>query len=128
MDFINEFAAGLSGRVWGWPEVFPALVGLLLVTGLIMTTTLRFIQIRKLKHSLDVIRGKYDDPEHDGREGGVDRRDPSVGEQGHENRAGTQRHEVDVAAHVAERSDQILRHHAGEPDAPPKPSSFRSQR
>jgi AGCS family alanine or glycine:cation symporter len=66
MEFLNEYAAGLSGSVWGWPEVFPALVALLLVTGLIMTTTLRFIQMRKLKHSLDVIRGKYDDPEHDG--------------------------------------------------------------
>jgi len=66
MDFLNEFAAGLSGRIWGWPEVFPALVALLLVTGLIMTTTLRFIQIRRLRHSLDVIRGKYDDPSHDG--------------------------------------------------------------
>jgi AGCS family alanine or glycine:cation symporter len=31
-----------------------------------MTVTLRFIQLRKLKHGLDVIRGKYDDPEHDG--------------------------------------------------------------
>ncbi len=66
MDFLNEFGAGLSGTVWGWPEVFPALVALLLVTGLIMTTTLRFIQMRRLKHSLDVIRGKYDDPSHDG--------------------------------------------------------------
>ena len=66
MDFINEFAAGLSGKVWGWPEVFPIMVGLLLVTGLIMTATLRFIQMRRLKHSLDVIRGKYDDPSHDG--------------------------------------------------------------
>jgi AGCS family alanine or glycine:cation symporter len=66
MDFLNEFAAGLSGTVWGWPEVFPVMVGLLLVTGLIMTATLRFIQIRRLRHSFDVIRGKYDDPSHDG--------------------------------------------------------------
>jgi AGCS family alanine or glycine:cation symporter len=66
MHFLNDFAAGLSGTVWGWPEVFPGLVALLLVTGLIMTATLRFIQMRKLKHSLDVLRGKYDDPSHDG--------------------------------------------------------------
>ena len=52
MEFLNEYAAGLSGSVWGWPEVFPALVALLLVTGLIMTTTLRFIQMRKLKSTL----------------------------------------------------------------------------
>jgi AGCS family alanine or glycine:cation symporter len=66
MDFLNEFSAGLSGTVWGWPAVFPGLVALLLVTGLIMTATLRFIQMRRLKHSFDVIRGKYDDPSHDG--------------------------------------------------------------
>ncbi len=66
MDFLNEFSADLSGTVWGWPEIFPVMVGLLLVTGLIMTATLRFIQIRRLRHSFDVIRGKYDDPSHDG--------------------------------------------------------------
>jgi AGCS family alanine or glycine:cation symporter len=66
MHLVNDFAAGLSGTVWGWPSEFPFLVALLLVTGLIMTTVLRFIQVRKLKHSYDVIRGKYDDPSHDG--------------------------------------------------------------
>ncbi|MFH2052967.1 MAG: sodium:alanine symporter family protein [bacterium] len=66
MGSINEFAAGLSGTVWGWPEVFPLMVAALLVTGLVMTVTLRFLQIRRLKHSFDVIRGKYDDPSHDG--------------------------------------------------------------
>ena len=34
MHFLNDFAAGLSGTVWGWPEVFPGLVALLLVTAL----------------------------------------------------------------------------------------------
>ena len=67
MDFVKDFAAGLSGTVWGWPEVFPLMVAALLVTGLVMTVTLRFLQMRRLKHSLDVIRGKYDDPSHDGR-------------------------------------------------------------
>jgi len=66
MDFLNEFSAGLSGTVWGWPEVFPVMVGALLVTGLVMTVTLRFIQMRRLKHGFDVIRGKYDDPSHEG--------------------------------------------------------------
>jgi len=66
MDNLNDFSADLSGVVWGWPSEFPVMVALLLVTGLIMTTVLRFIQVRQLKHSLDVIRGKYDDPSHDG--------------------------------------------------------------
>ncbi len=66
MHQLNEFAAGLAGAVWGKPAVFPLMVAALLVTGLVMTATLRFIQLRKLKHSLDVIRGRYDDPSHDG--------------------------------------------------------------
>ena len=63
---LATFAENLSGTVWGWPSDFPAMVALLLVTGLFTTVSLRFIQLRRLKHSLDVIRGKYDDPEHDG--------------------------------------------------------------
>jgi len=63
---MTDFSADLSGIVWGWPSAFPLLVALLLVTGLIMTATLRFIQIRKLRHGFDVLTGKYDDPNHDG--------------------------------------------------------------
>ena len=66
MDILSDFASGLAGTVWGWPEIFPVMVAMLLVTGLVMTVTLRFIQLRELKHGLDVIRGKYDDPDHDG--------------------------------------------------------------
>ena len=66
MDFVSTFAENLSGAVWGWPDRFPLMVAILLVTGLVTTVSLRFIQLRKLKHSLDVIRGKYDDPAHKG--------------------------------------------------------------
>jgi AGCS family alanine or glycine:cation symporter len=66
MDFLTELAANLSGIVWGWPEVFPLMVAALLVTGLFTTVTLRFIQLRRLKHSFDVTRGRYDDPEQTG--------------------------------------------------------------
>jgi AGCS family alanine or glycine:cation symporter len=66
MDFLSNFASGLSGTVWGWPEMFPLMVACLLVVGLFTTVSLRFIQLRKLKHSYDVINGKYDDPSHDG--------------------------------------------------------------
>jgi amino acid carrier protein len=66
MEIIRHFAASLSGTVWGWPEVFPVMVAALLLTGLFTTVSLRFLQLRKLKHSLDVIRGKYDDPAHEG--------------------------------------------------------------
>ncbi len=66
MEFITKLSADISGTVWGWPSIFPLMVALLLVTGLFTTVVLRFIQIRRLKHSFDVIRGKYDDPSHDG--------------------------------------------------------------
>jgi alanine or glycine:cation symporter, AGCS family len=66
MEFITNLSADVSGTVWGWPSIFPLMVALLLITGLVTTVMLRFIQIRKLKHSLDVVRGKYDDPEHEG--------------------------------------------------------------
>jgi AGCS family alanine or glycine:cation symporter len=66
MDFLSNFASGLSGTVWGWPEMFPLMIACLLVVGLFTTVSLRFIQLRKLKHSYDVINGKYDDPSHDG--------------------------------------------------------------
>ncbi len=66
MDALSTFAENLSGTVWGWPDRFPLMVAVLLVTGLVTTVSLRFIQLRRLKHSLDVVRGKYDDPKHAG--------------------------------------------------------------
>jgi len=66
VELINSIASGASGIVWGWPDAFPFLVGLLLVTGLFTTVVLRFVQLRYVKHGIDVIRGKYDDPEHAG--------------------------------------------------------------
>ena len=66
MEPISNFAEDLSGTVWGWPGVFPVMVAVLLLTGLFVSVALRFIQLRRLKHSLDVIRGRYDDPSHKG--------------------------------------------------------------
>ncbi|MGD8393849.1 MAG: sodium:alanine symporter family protein [Candidatus Eiseniibacteriota bacterium] len=66
METIRDFASRLSGTIWGWPDAFPLMVAVLLLTGLLTTVVLRFIQLRRLKHSLDVIRGRYDDPSHQG--------------------------------------------------------------
>jgi len=38
------------------------LIPILLGSGLIVTISLRFIQVRRLKHSFDVLTGKYDNP------------------------------------------------------------------
>jgi len=54
MDIVN-------GIVWG-----PAMIVLLIGTGLFLTLRLRFIQLRHLKHSLACISGKYDDPTDQG--------------------------------------------------------------
>jgi len=66
VETLETIAGAASGFIWGWPDVLPFLVGLLLVTGLFTTVALRFVQARYLKHSFDVIRGKYDEPGHQG--------------------------------------------------------------
>ena len=66
MDFIADIINGMAGYVWGWPEVFPAMIILLVGTGLFITFRLNWIQLRRLKHAIDITRGKYDDPSHDG--------------------------------------------------------------
>ncbi len=52
----------LSSLIWSKPEVFPAMVALLVGTGLFMTFRLGFPQFRYLWHSIQITRGKYDDP------------------------------------------------------------------
>ncbi len=66
MEGLRDFVAGVAGKIWGWPEAFPLIVIVLLGTGFLTTFGLGWIQVRKLKHSLDVIRGRYDNPEHEG--------------------------------------------------------------
>jgi AGCS family alanine or glycine:cation symporter len=56
----------LSDLVWGWPEQMPLLVVVLVGTGLVTTLRLAWIQIRYFAHGVRVIRGEYDDPEHEG--------------------------------------------------------------
>jgi AGCS family alanine or glycine:cation symporter len=56
----------LSDLVWGWPERLPLLVVILVGTGLITTFRLAWIQLRYFMHGVRVIRGEYDDPEHEG--------------------------------------------------------------
>jgi AGCS family alanine or glycine:cation symporter len=56
----------MASYVWGWPETFPALIILLLGTGLFISFRLGWIQLRRLKHAIDITRGKYDDPSHEG--------------------------------------------------------------
>lgn len=58
---LSKWMDAVNGVVWG-----PAMVSLLIGTGLYLTIRLRFIQLRHFKHSLDCISGKYDDPNEEG--------------------------------------------------------------
>jgi len=51
----------LSGIVWGIPFLV-----ILIGTGIFYTIYLRFVQFRTLKHSVEVISGKFDDPSEKG--------------------------------------------------------------
>jgi len=70
MDHLYEAASTLivtlSNFVWGWPEQLPLIVVLLVGTGLVTTLRLGWIQIRYFRHGIRVLRGEYDDPEHEG--------------------------------------------------------------
>ena len=64
--WVSEAIYTVSDTVWGWPAAMPLLVVLLVGTGLITTLRLGWIQVRYFRHGLRVIRGEYDDPEHEG--------------------------------------------------------------
>jgi AGCS family alanine or glycine:cation symporter len=66
VEFIAEIIDGAAGYVWGWPEIMPAIIVLLVATGLIITFRLKWIQLRQIKHAIDITRGKFDDPSHEG--------------------------------------------------------------
>ena len=65
-EAIGNIIVTLSDLVWGWPEQLPLIVVLLVGTGLITTIRLGWIQIRYFRHGIRVVRGEYDDPEHEG--------------------------------------------------------------
>jgi AGCS family alanine or glycine:cation symporter len=66
VEWVSEAIFTVSDLVWGWPAAMPLLVVLLVGTGLVTTLRLGWIQIRYFRHGLRVIRGEYDDPEHEG--------------------------------------------------------------
>lgn len=61
MTALENFLANFSDYAWGAP-----LLVLLLGGGLFFTIYSRFVPFRYLKHSIDVLRGKYDDPDDPG--------------------------------------------------------------
>ena len=63
---VARIIKDLASYVWGWPDAFPFMIILLLGTGLLMSFRLGWIQLRRLRHAIDITRGKYDDPAHEG--------------------------------------------------------------
>ncbi len=51
----------VGGIVWG-----PPFLVLLIGTGVFLTIYLRFVQVRQFRHSIEVISGKFDDPDEEG--------------------------------------------------------------
>lgn len=61
LETIEQVTANFVGLVWGVP-----LVVLLVGSGIFFTIYFGFPQIRFFKHSIDIIFGKYDDPNNKG--------------------------------------------------------------
>ena len=61
MALINDFLAEFASAVWGLP-----LLILLIGGGLILLIYCRFLPFRYLGHAINVLRGKYDDPNDPG--------------------------------------------------------------
>lgn len=58
---ISEIIGSVDSFIWGTP-----LMVMLVGTGLFLTVLLRFIQARGFTHAVNVIRGKYDNPDDPG--------------------------------------------------------------
>ena len=66
-----ETLANIGGILTQWTAAFSdwislPLIVILLGTGVYVSFRLRWIQLRKLKHSFDVVGGKYDNPDDEG--------------------------------------------------------------
>lgn len=61
MQDLEQITGQFVGTVWGLPLVF-MLVG----AGVLFTVYFRFPQFTLLKHAIDIVRGKYDNPEDEG--------------------------------------------------------------
>ncbi|MEJ2421803.1 MAG: alanine:cation symporter family protein, partial [Acidobacteriota bacterium] len=73
MPFLPSLFEGLKAVVyslnhiiWDWPSAMPILVVMLVGTGIITTFRLGWVQVRRFWHGIRVLKGDYDDPEHEG--------------------------------------------------------------
>lgn len=63
MDELTVLLGKVAGFLWG---SFSPLIPFLLGVGLFLTIRYRFLQVRKFKHALGLIGGRYEDPKDEG--------------------------------------------------------------
>ncbi len=61
MESFNNFWATAVDYAWGQPLVY-----LLIFSGIYFTFACKFLPFRAMKHAIDILRGKYDDPNDPG--------------------------------------------------------------
>ena len=61
LEMFSHWMQVMNGIVWG-----PPMILLLIGTGLFLTIRLRGIQVRRFRHAIECVSGKYDRPEHEG--------------------------------------------------------------
>ncbi len=66
LSAFETFVDKGSQYIWETPKSFPWLVALLLGAGVFTTFRMGWVQVRKLGHAIDVIRGRYDNPADEG--------------------------------------------------------------
>ncbi|MBN1164199.1 MAG: sodium:alanine symporter family protein [Candidatus Krumholzibacteriota bacterium] len=66
METVKNVIDAVYDYIWEFPKAFPYFIVLLLGTGIFLTVRLRFIQLRKVSHSLAIIAGYYDNPQDKG--------------------------------------------------------------
>ncbi len=62
LDSLTDITGQISGLLWGSPITLLILLG----TGVYLTIRLRFVQVTGFKHSVQLISGKYDNPDDHG--------------------------------------------------------------
>jgi AGCS family alanine or glycine:cation symporter len=63
METFENVVGTLNDLVWSTPSFFPFMVALLLSFGIYITLKLGFVQIKKFKHGVFSVMGKYDSPD-----------------------------------------------------------------
>ena len=61
VEMINEFLSTFVGMVWGLPLVIT-----LVSAGFIFSVATGFVQFKGFRHAIDIVRGKYDNPDDPG--------------------------------------------------------------